>query len=227
MITVKKYLPCLTLLAVATVIPCAIAQETDDIEKPQVYQVELIVFRHADQSRTTGEIPRTPEPEMADILEQDLPRLGVTESPDRSYEMQAEQVPFWYLLNRDDLMLNDVSQRLESLGAYTVLSHTGWLQSAPDVAEAEDIALLDLGIGPEQAIGSVKLLKRRYLHLAVDVSLAGSGREVFNVFSTPETAPAINESRRMRLEKLVYFDQPQFGIIAMVARSEAELELAP
>jgi hypothetical protein len=227
MITVKKYLPCLTLLAVATVMPCAIAQETDAIEKPQVYQVELIVFRHADQSRTTGEIPRTPEPEMADILEQDLPRLGVTESPDGSYEMQAEQIPFWYLLNRDDLMLNDVSQRLESLGAYTVLSHTGWLQSAPDVAEAEDIALLDLGIGPEQAIGSVKLLKRRYLHLAVDVSLAGSGRDVFNVFSTPETAPAINESRRMRLEKLVYFDQPQFGIIAMVARSEAELELAP
>jgi hypothetical protein len=125
MITVKKYLPCLTLLAVATVMPCAIAQETDAIEKPQVYQVELIVFRHADQSRTTSEIPRTPEPEMADILEQDLPRLGVTESPDRSYEMQAEQVPFWYLLNRDDLMLNDVSQRLESLGAYTVLSHTG------------------------------------------------------------------------------------------------------
>jgi hypothetical protein len=227
MITVKKYLSCLTLLAVATILPCAIAQETDAIEKPQVYQVELIVFRHADQSRTTGEIPRTPEPEMADILEQDLPRLGATESPDSSYVMQAEQVPFWYLLNRDDLMLNDVSQQLESLSAYTVLSHTGWLQSAPDVAEAEDIALLDLGIGPEQATGSVKLLKRRYLHLAVDVSLAGSGREVFNVFSTPETAPAINESRRMRLEKLVYFDQPQFGIIAMVARSEAELELAP
>ena len=104
------------------------------------------------------------------------------------------------------------------------MSHVGWLQTAPDVAVAEDISLLDLGISPDQAIGSIKLLKRRYLHLAVDVALAGNSRDAFNVFSAPKAAPAINESRRMRLENLVYFDQPQFGIIAMVARSEAEFE---
>ena len=214
----------LSFLALLAVTPSVTAQEADDVEKPQVYQVELLVFRHADQSRTTTEIPRMPEPEIADILEQDLPRLEATDQPASAYEFSDENVAFLRVLNSDQLLLNDVSRRLDTLGAYKLMSHVGWLQTAPDVAVAEDISLLDLGISPDQAIGSIKLLQRRYLHLAVDVALGGNSRDAFNVFSAPEAAPAINESRRMRLENLVYFDQPQFGIIAMVARSEAEFE---
>jgi len=217
----------LALLALLTAAPCVMAQDTDDAEKPKVYQVELLLFRHADQSRTTSEIPRMPEQEIADILEQDLPRIDATDQQSTSYEAAAAQSPYWRVLATDQLLLNNVSNRLNSLGAYELVSHVGWLQTAPDVADAADLSLIDLGIYQDQAIGSIKLFKRRYLHLAVDVALPGNSRDAFNVFTAAEAAPAINESRRMRLENLVYFDQPQFGIIAMVARSEVDLELEP
>jgi len=217
----------LALLALLTAAPCVMAQDTDDAEKPKVYQVELLLFRHADQSRTTSEIPRIPEQEIADILEQDLPRIEATDQQIAAYEGMDAESPYWQVLTTDQLLLNDVSGRLDSLGAYELVSHVGWLQTAPDVAEAAELALIDLGIYQDQAIGSIKLFKRRYLHLAVDVALPGNSRDAFNVFTAAEAAPAINESRRMRLEKLVYFDQPQFGIIAMVARSEVDVAVEP
>jgi hypothetical protein len=220
-VNIKVFL--LSALAMQIAPLCAIAQDADEIEAPQLYRVELLLFRHADQSRTTSEIPRVPEPEIADILEQDLPRTAL---PDQyaSFENQDEVAPSWELLNSDQLRLNDVRSRLESVGAYELLAHVGWLQTAPDAANAEDIALFDLGIGEEQAIGAIRLLQRRYLHLAVDVTLTDGNRDSFSMFSASSNAPAINDSRRMRLGNLVYFDQPQFGIIAMVARSEVEAE---
>ena len=212
-------------LLIAT--PCVTAQEAGDAEKPNVYQVELLLFRHADQSRTTSEIPRMPEQEIADILEQDLPRIEATDQRNASDDGMEAQSAYWRVLTTDQLLLNNVSRRLDSLGAYELVSHVGWLQTAPDVAEAAELSLVDLGIYQDQAIGSIKLFKRRYLHLAVDVALPGNSRDAFNVFTAAKAAPAINESRRMRLENLVYFDQPQFGIIAMVARSEVDVEVEP
>jgi hypothetical protein len=178
-----------------------------------------------DQTQTTSELPRMPEAEIADILEQDLPRLESTRQSESAYVTAAAEAINWRLLDTSQLLLNGVSQRLDELGAYHLISHTGWLQTAPDVADANAIFLADLGIGLDQATGSIKLLKRRYLHLAVDVALATGDQDAFQVFSAPKAVPAINDSRRIRLEKLVYFDQPKFGIIAMVARSEVELDL--
>jgi hypothetical protein len=225
MIKVKSKLLCLATVALLIAAPYAIAQEAEDAEKPPVYQVELLIFQHMDQTRTTSEILRMPEAEIADILEQDLPRLATTQDPESAYAIAGNNATFWQLLDSNQLLLNNVSQRLDKLSAYHLISHTGWLQTAPDVALANAIPLAELGIGFDQATGNIKLLKRRYLHLAVDVSLATGDRDAFQVFSAPKAAPAINDSRRIRLEQLVYFDQPQFGIIAMVARSEAELDL--
>jgi hypothetical protein len=225
MIKVKSKLPCLAAVAILLVAPYAVAQETEDAEKPPVYQVELLIFQHMDQTQTTSETLRMPEAEIADILEQDLPRLEATRQSEATYAIAGENDANWRLLDTSQLLLNNISQRLDNLGAYHLITHTGWLQTAPDVAEANEILLADLGIALDQATGSIKLLKRRYLHLAVDVSLGTDERDAFQVFSAPKATPAINDSRRIRLEKLVYFDQPQFGIIAMVARSEAELDL--
>ena len=225
MIIAKSKLPSLVAVGLLIAAPFAIAQEPDDTEKPPVYQVELLIFQHMDQSQTTSEIPRMPEPEIADILEQDLPRLESTKQNESTNTITSDDATYWSLLDPSQLLLSNVSQRLDTLGAYQLISHTGWLQTAPDVALANEIPLAELGIGFDQATGSIKLLKRRYLHLAVDVSLATDDRDAFQVFSAPKAAPAINDSRRIRLEKLVYFDQPQFGIIAMVARSETELDL--
>ena len=36
----------------------------------------------------------------------------------------------------------------------------------------------------------------------------------------PQCSPALKDSRRIRLEQLNYFDQPQFGVLAIISRFE-------
>jgi hypothetical protein len=136
----------------------------------------------------------------------------------------------WRQLDADELLLADIQERLTTVEAYEMLAHLGWLQHAPEVTEAVDIPLEDLGLDTLVATGNVNLYKKRYLHIAIDIALADEAAgesnpfgDAFQVFAAPRAVPAVADSRRVRLEKLVYFDQPQFGVIAMVARSEQQL----
>jgi len=219
------------------------AQETEEqeVELPQVYQVELFLFRNIDQSRTTGEIPRTPEPTIADILELDLARLDagnadpelaspfLTDVDGLPLLAATAETPRWRVLTPEESMLPDVRESLELVEAYELLAHLTWLQNAPDVTAAEEIDLADLGVDAQLASGNVNLYSKRYLHIAIDVALAVDEQDndsfggAFKVFAAPTAAPAVADSRRLRLENLVYFDQPQFGVIAMVARSDLPL----
>jgi hypothetical protein len=225
----------ITLLAAA---PPAISQDDSTVEKPQVYQVEILIFRHTDQSRTTSEIPRMPEQEIVDILEQDLPKLELDDSSLLADEALGDTNPAgWQLVEGESLLLNRISRRLNDLAAYDLLDHRGWIQLAPDVAESAEISLADLGLAEDIATGQINLFQRRYLHLAVDVALSDANSnadnsnsnlfaDTFQVFAAPKAVPAITDSRRIRLEELVYFDQPKFGVLAMVARSDKELPQA-
>jgi hypothetical protein len=225
-------------------------------EVPQFYQVELIVFRNLDQSRTTGEIPRTTEPEMAEMLEQDLARLSVAKPRSSEGEPEAEPAkpaasemsaatdsyfgdepvdelvdnspPLWIPVEDDGLLLADTAAAIDQLQAYELLSYLRWAQPAADVAVAEQLDIMDLGADPDVVVGTVELHQRRYLHLLIDVTLASnhggaasSGyTRSFQFFDAPAALPALKDSRRMRLERLHYFDQPQFGVLAMISRFE-------
>jgi hypothetical protein len=96
------------------------------------------------------------------------------------------------------------------------------------VTIAEPIDLREIG-GPDLPLsGSVELHQRRYLHLAIDVTLGDSSPPImtsttdgtFQFMGNPSALPAIKDSRRVRLENLLYFDQPEFGVIAVVSRLE-------
>lgn len=207
------------LLAAGTLAP-AMAQES-----PQYYQVEIIVLKHLDQSRTTPEIPRIAAPEIADILDQDLPRMdqpGNQAGIDEAEEANPVDV---YLLDEGRYLLKDVESRLRKAGAYQILAHRSWLQTAPEAADAWDLNLADIAIDPAVAAGQVKLYQRRYLHLTVAMSLGATADSnplgsAFQAVRGPVVPPSIADSRRIRLENLVYFDQPQFGVLAYVARSD-------
>ena len=129
MITAKSKLPSLAAVSLLIAAAFASAQEADDAEKPPVYQVELLIVEHMDQSQTTSEIPRMPEPEIADILEQDLPRLESTKRNESTNTIPGDAATYWSLLDPSQLLLSNVSQRLDTLGAYHLISHTGWLQT--------------------------------------------------------------------------------------------------
>jgi hypothetical protein len=233
---------------------------TDDTEAepepPQYYQIELIVFRHLDQSATTSEIPRTSEPEVTQFLEQELARLSGEElptvatdqalpSPDPLAEPSAfpaaaeeiglveiepeeiEQEPFPFLMpsNPEGLLLANTVTRIDEIEAYELLGYIHWAQQAPDVTVSEPLDLLELGADAEIIIGNIELHQRRHLHLAVDISLTDMDNMDESAyssnsqsFSRPSASPELAGSRRVRLEKLQYFDQPKFGVLAIVSR---------
>ena len=229
--------------------------------KPQLYQVELLVFRYLDQSRTTAEIPRLPEPEFEDVLDEKLAQLSMAEhSPEPTSVITSDAVPlaeiieperFWRVTSEESRQLLSEAQRLQQLEAYELIEHLAWIQPAPELSNAEDIYLdeilsanvsLDNLQSPDDIEnrntrahslqGSIKLYKKRYLHLVIDFGLAEPERSTFSAFAqsdqrlpVAETLPAITDSHRMRLGRLVYFDQPSFGVIAQIVKLvEPEIE---
>jgi hypothetical protein len=239
------------------------AADADEEEiKPQLYQVELLVFRYLDQSRTTPEIPRLPEPEIEDVLDEKLAQLSVAEhSPEPSSVISGDAVPlaeiieperFWRITSVENRQLLSEARRLQQLEAYELIEHLAWIQAAPELSSAEDIYLDEIlsdsasldnlqwpddvasrNVGAHSLQGSVKLYKKRYLHLVIDFGLAEPERSTFSVLAqsaqrlpVAETLPAITDSRRMRLGRLVYFDQPSFGVIAQIVKLVApEIEV--
>jgi len=224
---IQRHLMCL--LAVLSS-PASWSQSDDVTEAPKQYQVELIVFVNEDQSRTTREIPRAPSQEIGDILDQDLPKLEATSPAAPVAEITEQESAPLALLTDEELELSGVRERLETLDAYDVIAHRGWVQTAPDVADNVEIDLDRLGIDPASLKGDVSLYKRRYLHLAVDMELPeqantkASYDSPFSFSTAADDLPAIADSRRMRISRLVYFDHPQFGNIAVVNRYEPKDE---
>jgi hypothetical protein len=218
--------------------------DSEEPPPPQFYQVELIVFRHLDQSGTTGEIPRMPEPEMTDFLEQDLARLAGEQLPTQAEpdeapvpiiavtsdeptdELIEEALPAWLPVDSNNLLLANAATTIDELAAYELLVYLSWAQTAEDVTIAETLDLHDLGADAAVLTGKVELHQRRYLHLTLEVALAspdsatdtGLFGDTFQMFASHAALPAIKDSRRIRLNRLYYFDQPQLGVIATVSR---------
>jgi hypothetical protein len=225
------YLIAVTLFVSPPVLAQVIEAAAEE-EPPQYYQVELIVFRHLDQTATTAEIPRLPEPEMTDFLEQDLARLSgqmpltditdapaveLAEPPDEARPQDAEdQSNEWLPVAPEGLLLTDMVSAIDRIPAYELVTYMNWAQVAPDVTVAKALDIEEIGADPSILTGSVELHERRYLHLALEVTLTDP--KLLGVFGGSEALPALQDSRRIRLEKVQYFDQPQFGVIAVVSR---------
>jgi len=174
------------------------------------YRVEVIVFRHVDQSRNTpeqappiaGPVANLPPPRGRDLPEPEFLLL----------DPQPLRVP--RDLPRDLLELEPVLARLERIDAYQPLAHFGWQQAATGRANAEDY-WLNAAIGERTGLsGRLKIYKERYLHLAMALE--------YDPRDGSRKLAVIEESRRLRDDRLQYFDHPQFGVIAAVTRIERE-----
>jgi hypothetical protein len=206
--------------------------ESDAAEPVRYYQVELLIFRNLDQSGNTAEIPQIPEPELTEQLDTDLARLTdepqSIESPLSDNPEDTAETQEWFEVDPESLLLAGTARSIRQLQAYELISYLSWGQTAPDVTTATPIRLADLGVDNSVLNGEVELYQRRYLHLALDVALVEG--ESIAVATDSELQlpagvappPAIRDSRRIRLEKLQYFDQPKFGVIAVVSRFETE-----
>jgi hypothetical protein len=220
------------ILLAGTPASAQLSEPAAEPEPPQLYQVELIVFRHLDQTATTAEISRLPEPEMTEFLEQDLARLSgqlpvtdtlespvvaVPEVPEETAATDLEvEASEWQPVAPEGLLLTKMVSAIKRIPAYELVAYMNWAQTAADVTVAKAMDIKEVAADPSLLSGSIELHERRYLHLALEVTLTDPA--LLEVFGSSEAFPVLKDSRRIRLEKVQYFDQPQFGVIAVVSR---------
>ncbi len=170
-----------------------------------VAEVEIIVFRQRDPRGSTPEVP---------------PPAATTPVPDPSATVAAPAfagiAPA--ALPATALRLGALAARLRSAGAWELLYHGGWTQTITTQEAALATPLPAEGREPGLE-GTVTLYQERFLHVLVDMQLATAGSGL---------PPAkIHEERRLRDQRLHYFDHPQFGVILEVRTAAANPPATP
>jgi hypothetical protein len=150
------------------------------------YDVEVIVFRNLAPRDDGEQWPADAGDDAGGFASVPL-QQGVEELPESQFT------------------LNDVAGALQRSGAYRVLAHRLWRETAYDSKSAVPYELYTTQGGSRTLEGSIKLIRERYLHLDIDLTLSASG-----------SLYRLDEMRRIRSGELHYFDNPHFGVIARV-----------
>ena len=109
-------------------------------------------------------------------------------------------------LDASQMQLGNIAARLRSSGAWQVLAHAGWIQTATDWPKHVGLDLADLGLAASDLRGSIYLERgQQYLHFGVDLHLGG------------EPGWSLSELRKVKYNEKNYFDHPGFGVIAIVS----------
>lgn len=213
---------------------------------PERYEVELIVFRHVDQSRNTPEIPAAASIfrasplnlTLAEIPAQvpvapfglpgSIPSTRVRRPPISFHIIELNPTyPDFVPLRDDSRTLNRVYERLERLDAYEPVVHIGWVQPARNTDGAKPYRFEPDTIGDVGIAGTVTLYMGRYLHIEVDLTLETANPQAAAQFVFSARANEspdmhkLTESRRIRGTATHYFDSPQFGVITRIQEVHA------
>jgi len=182
----------------------------------QLWQVELIVFRHlgsgsseqAVEARAPGTALWPPLPLPADAGSS----ADATDAPARPWTRFA-------LLDQDQLQMTDAYRRLARAGAYEPVLHVGWRQpvSGQRGALAQNIPPLAAASDPS---GEVTLYRRQSLHLDVNLRLPADQGAMADE-ATGEYR--LRELRIVRGGETSYFDHPRFGVLARVFPAPARI----
>ncbi len=106
---------------------------------------------------------------------------------------------------------------------YRPLAHFGWRQAVLDREQAQAFEIPAENSTGSYVDGTVRVAVERYLHLSLDLQLhpATPGMTIPAdglYYELPEIR--LTESRRMRSKEVHYFDNPRFGVIALITPYE-------
>ena len=160
-------------------------------ETPSQYDVEIIVFRNR-AGQADGEQWPAADATMPDAYRPPARDAAVTDLAAAPRRLQR------------------IADALNRSGAYRVLEHRAWRQTAHDRSRAVPLPVNAAG---GQLDGTVTLVRERFLHLDVDLML--------------QSTYSLQEKRRMRSGELHYFDHPVFGVIAEVNPYSAPAPVVP
>jgi hypothetical protein len=181
------------LVSVSASLPSAQAQTAN----PRVYNVEVIVFRNS--SGAGGAEDWNAKPVARGL---DTPEAPVTGK-------------FVQAIAPAQFQLNDVARKLQGTTNYQPIAHFAWQQTASSWGSRAGFTVAKLAGNVPGLSGIIYLESGTYLHLGVSLNYQTS-----NVPETLAAAPGtvfmLNESRRIRFDKLSYYDHPAFGVIALV-----------
>jgi len=180
--------------------PAALAQQAkagDPLTLPR-YRVEVLIFRHLEQNRTTEEF----ETQLDLFLPPNFGVNALTETPDTPTQREttgmgaatvlplapghaAASVEFLLLdplpsppnfvqLVAAQFKLTKVWDKLNQIEAYGPVLHIAWLQSARQAAEAVPYDLVITPADTDIITGTLTLYKQRFLHLEIDLTMRGA-----------------------------------------------------
>lgn len=177
--------------ALVGVIGGVVLAQEPDAEEPWMadrYEVEIIIFRHVDQSRNTPEqaaseiidrfssLALYPESnERSDAAEPG--RLPVDEQPRYPPEVTFELMevggtyPDFTRLAANSEQLGGVYSQLQRLDAYRPILHRAWTQAARPANRSVPMRVTAAADGDLNLNGTLTLYKERFVHLAVDLDL--------------------------------------------------------
>ena len=202
----KRLLP-LLVLTVSIVVASAVIAEAD--EQPREYEIELLIFRNLVEN-DGGEVwpvdysdwfEESADGEQADIL--------------------TETAVTW--LPKSQLRLSAQRNALARSAPYRPIAHLAWRQPVSGRHQAKPVELPTGKTRPDRAHvdGLVRVAVERYLHLDLDLRLhlADVSEQAASIeYGVPDIR--LKEQRRMRSKELHYFDNPRFGVIALITPYE-------
>jgi hypothetical protein len=172
------------------------------------YQVEMIVFAWTNPDADGERWPEDPGLPQRD----GLALLGAAGA-----DGMATVTP----LPPSRFRLGGVAGVMTRNARYRPLLHVSWLHPESGRVRGVFVSRPGAGDAGEGAglLGSVRLRAGRFLHADVDMAYFPAGPV------TPEAAPPVGhvrlqESRRIRLNEVHYFDHPLFGVVMQVSRAD-------
>ena len=181
------------LVIVSASLPSAQAQTAN----PRVYNVEVIVFRNS--SGAGGAEDWSAKPVARGL---DTPEAPVTGK-------------FVQAIAPAQFQLNDVARKLQGTTNYQPSAHFAWQQTASSWGSRAGFTVAKLAGNVPGLSGIIYLESGTYLHLGVSLNYQTSNPPEA-LAAAPGTVFMLNESRRIRFDKLSYYDHPAFGVIALV-----------
>lgn len=164
---------------------------------PRVYNVEVIVFRNS--SGAGGAEDWSAKPVARGL---DTPEAPVTGK-------------FVQAIAPAQFQLNDVARKLQGTTNYQPIAHFAWQQTASSWGSRAGFTVAKLAGNVPGLSGIIYLESGTYLHLGVSLNYQTSNAPEA-LAAAPGTVFMLNESRRIRFDKLSYYDHPAFGVIALV-----------
>jgi len=192
----RNLLRALTLAAVGMTASLP-AVQAQDAGAARVYTVEVIVFRNNSGSggaedwsvKPVARGPATPDAPVAGKFVQSVPAA--------------------------QFQLNALAQKLQNTANYQPIAHFAWQQTASSWGSRAGFTVAKLAGAVPGLSGIFYLERGDYLHLGMALNYQSSNPPP-GLAASPGTVFVLNESGRVRVDQLRYYDHPAFGVVALV-----------